>query len=65
MTACGHSIPKSELPKIPANLDQDCDDLQEITDGTGRALAPWALETIKSYKVCALRAKSLRDAWPK
>lgn len=48
--------------RIPASLRAPCADLDTVPAGDGKTLLPWAISTVKLYKICQSRQRSLSDA---
>ena len=48
----GCSTMPSQDAQLRASLHQPCPDLQPISDGTGTAILPSAIETVKLYRIC-------------
>lgn len=49
---------------IQASLRQRCPDLQRLPDGKGESLLPWAIATVKAYRICQNRHEQLVKAIP-
>jgi hypothetical protein len=47
---------------VQANLLQPCPDLQRLEGNTGAEVLPWALATVKAYRVCQDRHRRLVEA---
>lgn len=60
-TGCASSTPPSEAP-IQASLRQPCPDLQSLEGTTGADVLPWAMVTVKAYRVCQDRHRRLVEA---
>ena len=46
-------------PNIPKDLLEPCKELNEITKGDGKTLAPWIVETVTKYKECSNNKQAL------
>lgn len=51
--------------RVPASLRAPCADLDTVPAGDGKTLLPWAVSTVKLYKICQSRQRSLSDALQK
>lgn len=60
-TGCASYAPPIEV-KIQASLRQPCQQLRDLEGGTGADVLPWALETVKAYRVCSDRHRRLSEA---
>lgn len=45
--------------KVPANLLQPCDNLQQLESGQGKAVILWSIDTVAKYNDCSAKV----DAW--
>ncbi|WP_308463991.1 hypothetical protein [Acinetobacter soli] len=48
--------------EIPANLKQECAELQELKDTMGKAVLLWSVDTVAKYNECKARHAALVKA---
>lgn len=57
MTGCQQSTHLS--PKVPVNMLQPCDNLQQLESGQGKAVILWSIDTVAKFNDCSAKV----DAW--